>query len=147
MNQVYCIFNKLGCLCSTIGPMKLKTPLLTLLFLIGSHLYATTDDVYSACLESAKTTLSISDCHIVELKSVERTLNDTLNNAYRESSWIANEISQSHEAWVQYRDTHCSAIYSYYENGTMRLIAHPSCMVELTKQRQEEIYTNFVKSY
>jgi uncharacterized protein YecT (DUF1311 family) len=125
--------------------VKLKSFLL--LFLISSHLYAATDDVYSACLESAKTTLSITDCHIVELKSVERTLNDTLNNAYRESSWIENEIRQSQEAWVQYRDTHCSAIYSYYENGTMRLIAHPSCMVELTKQRQEEIYTNFVKSY
>jgi len=125
--------------------VKLKSFLL--LFLISGCSYATTNDMYGACLDNAKTTLSISDCHIVELKSVERTLNDTLNNAYRESSWIANEISQSQEAWIQYRDTHCSAIYSYYENGTMRLIAHPSCMVELTKQRQEEVYKNFVKSY
>lgn len=35
MNQVYCIFNKLGYLWSTIGPMKLKTLLLTALLSIS----------------------------------------------------------------------------------------------------------------
>ena len=40
-----------------------------------------------------------------------------------------------------------SAIYSFYERGTMRFIAHPSCMVELSKQRQKEIYTNFVEDW
>ncbi len=100
--------------------------------------------VHSACLDDAYTTADMSNCYTAELKVEDQKLNVVLNKAYKESSWIAKEIEQSQVAWLQYRDTHCSAIYSYYERGTMRFIARPSCMVELTKKRQKEIYINFI---
>ena len=102
-------------------------------------------NAYSACLDGALTTVDMRNCYIVELKVEEQKLNDTLNQAYKESSWIAKEIKQSQEAWVQYRNSHCDAIYSYYERGTMRFIAHPACMVEITKVRQKELYIDFIK--
>jgi uncharacterized protein YecT (DUF1311 family) len=100
---------------------------------------------HSACLDNAYTTLDISECHIEEYKVEGQKLESTLLQAYSKSDWITNEIKLSQEVWMKYRDAHCGAIYTSYGRGTMRLIAHPSCMVELTKQRQKELYTNFVK--
>jgi uncharacterized protein YecT (DUF1311 family) len=102
-------------------------------------------NAHGACLDDAETTQSMSDCYTVELKVEERELDTMLNKAYKESSWITEEIKQSQVAWLQYRNAHCNAVYAYYERGTMRFIAHPSCMVELTRQRNNQIYTNFVK--
>ena len=100
-------------------------------------------DTLSDCLDDAYTTIDMSNCYTAELKMEEQRLGMTLNEAYNESNWIAKEIKDSQIAWVQYREAHCKAVYSYYEKGTMRFIAHPSCMIELTKKRQQEIYINF----
>jgi uncharacterized protein YecT (DUF1311 family) len=86
-------------------------------------------------------------CYETQLEIEEQKLDDMLNKAYKKSDWIAYEIEQSQKYWLQYRDAQCSAIYSFYERGTMRFIAHPSCVVELSKQRQKEIYTNFVEDW
>jgi uncharacterized protein YecT (DUF1311 family) len=101
----------------------------------------------NTCLDGAETTQDMSDCYSRELKIEGQKLDVILSKAYNESSWIIKEIKESQMAWIQYREAHCKAIYSSYENGTMRFIAHPACMVELTKTRQEEIYTNFIKSF
>jgi len=100
---------------------------------------------YSACLDDAYTTLDISECHIEEYKVEGQKLERTLLQAYSSSDNVVNKIRLSQEVWMKYRDAHCKAVYTSYGSGTMRLIAHPSCMVELTKQRQKELYTNFVK--
>ena len=100
-------------------------------------------NAYSACLDDAYTTTDMRECYIAELKIEEKKLDVILNKAYKESSWIADEIKQSQSDWLKYRESHCNAIYSYYERGTMRFIAHPSCMVSLTKERQNQLYINF----
>ena len=121
-----------------IGHLKVKLILLSILF---------SSNIHSACLDNAYTTLNISDCYMKELAVAEYELRNTLNDAYKESNWIADEIKQSQSDWLKYRESHCSAIYKSYGNGTMRLIAHPSCMVDLTKERQNQIYVEFVKGY
>ena len=104
-------------------------------------------NAYSDCLDNAITTTAMVACYETQLEIEEQKLDDMLNKAYKKSDWIAYEIEQSQKYWLQYRDAQCSAIYSFYERGTMRFIAHPSCMVELSKQRQKEIYTSFVKDW
>ena len=104
-------------------------------------------NAYGACLDDAYTTLDMSECYIAELKVEEQKLDGVLNKAYKESDWIIKEIKQSQKDWLKYRESHCSAMYASYGNGTMRLIAHPSCMVELTKQRYKQIYSNFVEDW
>ena len=104
-------------------------------------------NAYSDCLDNAITTTAMVACYETQLEIEEQKLDDMLNKAYKKSDWITYEIEQSQKYWLQYRDAQCSAIYSFYERGTMRFIAHPSCMVELSKQRQKEIYTNFVEDW
>lgn len=118
--------------------MKLKTLLLTLLLL--------SFNTHSACSGQDKTTIGISECYMEEYKVEGKQLEKTLTQSYNTSGEISNEIRLSQKAWMKYRDTHCKAIYASYGRGTMRSIAYPSCMVELTRQRQKELYKNFVKS-
>ena len=100
-------------------------------------------NAYSACLDDAYTTVDMMDCYTEELKVEGQKLEDTLTKAYKDSDWIANEIRLSQEAWMKYREAHCNAIYTSYGRGTMRLIAYPSCMVRLTKQRTEGLQRSF----
>jgi len=115
-----------------------KLILLSLLLSFNAH---------SDCLDNAITTTAMVACYETQLEIEEQKLSDMLNKAYKKSDWISDEIKQSQKYWLQYRDAQCSAIYSFYERGTMRFIAHPSCMVELSKQRQKEIYTSFVEDW
>lgn len=102
---------------------------------------------HSACLDDAYTTLDISECYSKEFEIEGQKLEKILLQAYSSSDEIVNEIKLSQEAWMKYRDAHCKAIYTSYGKGTMRLIAYPSCMLELTKQRKKEVYTNFVEDF
>ena len=116
----------------------MKTNKLILLLIVLSF------NVNSTSLDGADTTQAISNCYLSEFEIEEQKLNIMISRAYEESSWINKEMKKSQAAWLQYRKSHCDAIYSYYEKGTMRFIAHPACMVDLTKKRQIEIYTNFI---
>ena len=103
-------------------------------------------NAYGACLDDALTTVGMSDCYIAELKVEEQKLDGVLNKAYKKSDWIIKEIIQSQKDWLKYRESHCRAMYASYGNGTMRLIAHPACMVELTKERKSQIRINFIEN-
>ena len=122
--------------------MKVKrNKILISLLLIGFNTYA---DTHKDCLDAAVSTVEISACHIAELQIENQKLNEMLDKAYKESDWIAQEIKQSQDNWIQYMESHCRAIHAFYGNGTMRLIAYPACKIELTKQRQKQLYISFV---
>lgn len=101
-------------------------------------------NAYGSCLDEADTTLDISQCYSQMLKVEEGKLKKTLLQAYDTSDWVVDEIKLSQESWVSYKNSHCGAVYASYGRGTMRLIAHPSCLVDLTKQRRIELQNNFI---
>lgn len=94
------------------------------------------------CREDGST-MEMRVCFIDELKVEEYKLDKALNRALKSSDWIAKEINQSQEHWIKYRDAHCNAVYSL--GGSIRLVSHPSCLLDLTKQRTQKILNSFIR--
>jgi len=102
---------------------------------------------YSACLDSAYSTMEMRKCYVDEFKAEEQKLSDTLQQAYKTSPSITKEIKQSQLTWLGYRKSHCNAVYASYDFGSMRFIEEPACLVNLTKLRINELYTDFVETH
>ena len=94
------------------------------------------------CREDGST-IEMRACLMDELKVEEHKLDKVLNRALKSSDWIAKEINQSQEAWIKYRDAHCNAVYSL--GGSIRLVSHPSCLLDLTKQRTQKLLNSFTR--
>ena len=80
-----------------------------------------------------------------ELKVEGQKLAKALGRAIKSSDWVAKEINQSQDAWVKYRDAHCGAVWHSDNPGSIRLISYPSCLVNLTKQREKNLLQSFTR--
>ena len=103
-------------------------------------------NLFANVVECSKkdSTLEIEKCFVNQLSLEEKRLDKIMNQVLRQPSWISKEIQDSHNSWVRYRDTHCAAVYSSYGRGSMRLIAYPSCVLDMTTQRINSIQSDFI---
>ena len=96
------------------------------------------------CREDGST-MEMRACFIDELQTEEKNLIKALDIALKRTDWIVKEIHESQDAWIKYRDAHCGAIHAADSPGTIRLISHPSCLVDLTKARATELIDSFTR--
>jgi len=89
-------------------------------------------------------TVKIAQCFSDELIEQEKVLDAVLKQASKNNARIFQKIQESHNIWLNYRKKHCNAIYASYDTGSMRLIAHPSCMLDMTRQRIQTIQDSFL---
>jgi len=82
---------------------------------------------YSACLDSAYSTMEMRKCYVDEFKAEEQKLSDTLQQAYKTSPSITKEIKQSQLTWLGYRKSHCNAslILTLYCLGSTPSVSIP----------------------
>jgi len=96
------------------------------------------------CREDGST-MEMRACFIDELRFEERILAKALDKALKSSDWVTEEINQSQDAWIKYRDVHCAAVYAVADGGSISLISTPSCLVILTKERISNILGSFTR--
>jgi uncharacterized protein YecT (DUF1311 family) len=44
-------------------------------------------------------------------------------------------LREAQRAWIDYRDANCAFAYKYWEEGSIRSVAHASCMLDETAHR------------
>jgi uncharacterized protein YecT (DUF1311 family) len=49
-------------------------------------------------------------------------------------------LQQAQRTWIAYRDQSCGFEYDFWGNGSMRSIAHASCMLDETARRAETLW-------
>ena len=100
------------------------------------------------------TTIEINRCSNIDAEKANAELNRYLDKAFEKLSQYAEEsgednltvqlLEKSQVAWLEYRNTYCSAIYEKWSSGTMRGLIHNTCMLELTKERTLRIWLDYL---
>lgn len=114
-----------------------------LLLLSFSEAYS---EEYPDC-ENAWTSLDINKCMHIELSKAEEEMQRYLNKSlerYKEDDVSIESIKNGQTAWEQYRDTHCSALFSIWRSGTIRTAMRLGCKIELTHTRTKVLWTSFL---
>jgi uncharacterized protein YecT (DUF1311 family) len=104
-----------------------------------------------AAIDCAKavTTPDINACASAEQKKVEARLNDTYQRILRNlepsatetasSSRIKATLVEAQRAWVKFREADCHALYTLYEDGTIRTVMYIGCMQTRAERRIKDL--------
>ena len=97
--------------------------------------------------ENARTTIEINQCAAAELESAQATLAEYLQASYEhhaDDPELVAAIKTAQKDWQAYLASHCDAVYTKWRDGTIRGVMSLSCKTQLTRQRADEIWTNFL---
>jgi len=99
------------------------------------------------CRKTAKTTIDINQCMTLELDEVENVMDKYLAKAlerYSDDSVSLKSIEESQKVWLQYRSSHCGAVYDTWRDGSIRTTMALSCDIELVYQRTRVLWSSFL---
>ncbi|MDD2060604.1 lysozyme inhibitor LprI family protein [Pseudomonas sp. GD03860] len=118
-------------------------PLLAIALLSAMAPFAIAKDDYSAaysqCMDTAQTTLAMSDCNGAEIKR-----QDTRLNAAYKAAMASLEAEQQgklrdvQRLWIKYRDANCG-LYFGLTGGTIDQLNGAGCVLSMTKDRADEL--------
>jgi uncharacterized protein YecT (DUF1311 family) len=100
------------------------------------------------------TTLEINDCRSAELAKAEADLQRYLAAARKRlKSEAADDagakaaladLDKTETAWKVYREAQCSAVYDYWQSGTIRTVMALSCQIDLTRQHTRTLWRTWL---
>ena len=95
---------------------------------------------------NAEDTIEINKCLDKVFKAKDRELNEAYQSLLKQLSTsnstdktdypgIKKELADAQRAWIVFRDSDCSALYKFWETGSIRGIKYAYCRIEHTEQR------------
>lgn len=98
----------------------------------------------------AENTIGLQACNQRVLKARDQALNAawqalmktlTPSSADDRTDYAAvrRELTEAQRAWVRFRDADCSALYKYWEDGSIRGIKHLNCLIDHTETRTRQL--------
>jgi uncharacterized protein YecT (DUF1311 family) len=95
-------------------------------------------------------TIEINNCLDRVLKAKDRELNEAYQSLLKHLSrsdatdkidypGVRKELADAQRAWIVFRDSDCSALYKYWETGSIRGIKYVLCRIEHTQQRTVQL--------
>jgi len=81
---------------------------------------------------SAISTRELADCLIEKTHQAELELKryiDTAKSRFKGKPGLVKLIDASQQSWEEYKKAHCDAVYKEWEEGTIRFINHPYCLL------------------
>ena len=114
----------------------------------------TTDEVASAECENADTTVDLDICAAATVEQAREQLKaytDTAIAHLRETSpetadKMIAQIRSSEPQWEAYVEGACGAVYTYWEEGTIRSLMASNCELELVRERTHHIWREYLVS-
>ncbi|HEY7884673.1 MAG TPA: lysozyme inhibitor LprI family protein [Cellvibrionaceae bacterium] len=97
--------------------------------------------------DEAITTPEINYCIGKEVKAAEEQLEQYLQASiarYTDDPDVVAAIEKSQETWEEYREQHCSAIYTLWREGTIRGTMYGSCKQAVTERRTYELWQAYL---
>lgn len=114
--------------------------------LLSTQVSAQADSEEVNC-DAPVSTLDVNYCIGVELGKHEDRLAKYYKAVEERISYdpeTVAELAVSQKAWEEYRETYCSAVYSYWRDGTIRGAMHLSCQIDLTVERTHTIWRDYL---
>lgn len=97
---------------------------------------ASPSGAYGRCLQQAQTTRDTADCNAVELRRVDRLLNEVYRRLRAGLSPSRRALlTRAEERWIAFRDDECAFAASAYEGGSLAPIEAVACRIRLTAER------------
>lgn len=93
----------------------------------------------------AITTPDINQCAYAEQQKVELKLNQTYQRVLKmlsrpdETSNVKASLVKAQRAWVVFREADCTAIFDFWEEGTIRTVQRIGCMQEHAEFRIKQL--------
>lgn len=116
-------------------------------------LLAQDPDVPKDCTQ-ALTTLEINDCRAEDLRLETARMQTYLDAAITSvrseaeepaaAEILVEEIQTSQALWQAYADQACSAVYTRWQAGTIRVMMALGCQISLTRQRTHHLWTEYL---
>ena len=118
--------------------MKMFTGFLIVLILISVTIFAQKQKPQPC--ENAQTQADMNICWGNEYKKADAQLNKT----YQELAAMLEdedkaELRTAENAWIKYRDAHCTFVSDQYRGGTMRPMIEAICLADATTARTTEL--------
>jgi uncharacterized protein YecT (DUF1311 family) len=100
--------------------------------------------------ETQRNTIEITQCLKKRLAEKDRLLNDAYGallarlseadeDEWRDRAEAKRHLRDAQRNWLRFRDSDCKGRYALFQGGTIRSIAHLSCLTERTEQRTAEL--------
>ena len=91
-------------------------------------------------------TIEINNCLDRVFRAKDRELNEAYQSLLKQLTrsdasdaidypGIKKELADAQRAWIVFRDSDCSALYKFWETGSIRGIKYAYCRIEHTEQR------------
>lgn len=115
--------------------------------LVSSSVMATTQTTKIDC-DNAYTTLEINQCAEDKFDAANQQLQRYLIQSIQQNNTdkpLVEAIKMAQKQWLQYRDAECSAVYTQWQQGTIRGVMALSCKLALTQQRTLTLWENYLR--
>ncbi len=97
--------------------------------------------------EHAVTTLALVECAEQTLHETELELQQTMLmvlTQYQYDSAIITAIQHGNMHWQRYKTSHCHAVYTAWEGGSIRNIMYLQCQIKLTRDYVDAMKIQFI---
>lgn len=103
---------------------------------------------------NAGSTMEQNICAGREVQALEQNLRHYTDTAYKvlreqpdsDPEPLIAEISESETLWKAYVESACGAVYTYWQQGTIRTVMGASCQMELIRERTHYIWREYLVS-
>ncbi|SMY32421.1 hypothetical protein PMAL9190_00521 [Photobacterium malacitanum] len=115
--------------------------------LVSSSAMATTQATKIDC-DNAYTTLEINQCAENKFDVANQQLQQYLTQAIKQNSTdkqLVDAIQIAQKQWLEYQKAECNAVYTQWQQGTIRGVMALSCKLALTQQRTLTIWNNYLR--
>lgn len=120
-----------------------KRSLVALALTLGASTAALAEEPsasYTACMDSANTTVAMGHC----IKTETTQQDARLNKAYKGLMGKLDDAQKKRlrgvqRNWISYRDANCQFHGSAYAGGTLAGVAAGTCLMDMTRERAAEL--------
>ena len=108
---------------------------------------ATTPTTKINC-DDAYSTLEINQCAADKFDAADQQLQVYLTKSIQQNSTdkaLVDAIEIAQKQWLQYRQAECNAVYTQWQQGTIRGVMTLSCKLALTQQRTLTVWENYLR--
>jgi uncharacterized protein YecT (DUF1311 family) len=94
---------------------------------------------YKRCFEAGNT-IEINDCLGDEFQKVHNQLEQIYQRTIKGLAPDAGRaLGEAHQAWSEFRDKDCRAVYEFWKAGSIRNTKYMVCRIEKTRGRISEL--------
>lgn len=135
----------------------MKKLLISLLVLVATSVQAESDSPKDLDCDNAYTTLDINRCMAQEVKAAQEVMDTYLQAVLKHkankfefdedtsrSKRLLDEIQASQKQWEAYAKALCDAVYTDWEDGSIRTVMSLSCHKQQIEQRTHDLWNYFL---